>query len=101
MLHAAKRYFHDYNGLPNIKVLKNIYQIVTQQLLNNRERYIKKHHNQQPSEPQLQAGDLILIKTTQPKALNPNTRKTSEDTGNNIEIWDFRGNISMVHVTDV
>ena len=47
MLHAARRYFHDDNGLSNLEALKNIYQVVAQQLLNSRERYIKKHHNQQ------------------------------------------------------
>ena len=47
MLHAARRYFHDDNGLPNLEALKNIYQVVNQQHLNRRERYIKKHHNQQ------------------------------------------------------
>ena len=47
VLHAARRYFHDDNGLPNLEALKNIYQVVAQQLLNSRERYIKKHHNQQ------------------------------------------------------
>ena len=26
MLHAARRYFHDDNGLPNLEALKNIYQ---------------------------------------------------------------------------
>ena len=46
MLHAARRYFHDDNGLPNLEAQKNIYQVVTQQLLNSRKRYIKKHHNQ-------------------------------------------------------
>ena len=43
----ARRYFHDDNGLPNLEALKNIYQVVAQQLLNSRERYVKKHHNQQ------------------------------------------------------
>ena len=47
MLYAARRYFHDDNGLSNLEALKNIYQVVAQQLLNSRERYIKKHHNQQ------------------------------------------------------
>ena len=47
LLHAARCYFHDDNGLPNLEVLKNIYQVVAQQLLNSRERYVKKHHNQQ------------------------------------------------------
>ena len=71
MLHAARRYFHDDNGLPNLEALKNIYQVVAQQLLNSRERYIKKHHNQQPSVPQLQTGDLILIKNHTAKSFEP------------------------------
>ena len=47
LLHAARCYFHDDNGLPILEALKNIYQVVAQQLLNSRERYVKKHHNQQ------------------------------------------------------
>ena len=47
LLHSARRYFHDDNGIPNLEALKNIYQVVAQQLLNSRESYIKKHHNQQ------------------------------------------------------
>ena len=30
MLHAARKYFHVDNGLPNLKTLKNIYQVVAQ-----------------------------------------------------------------------
>ena len=78
LLHAARRYFHDDNGLPNLEVLKNIYQVVAQQLLNSREQYVKKHHNQQRSESPVQAGDLILIKDntakmTQPQLAYPKT----------------------------
>ena len=47
LLHSARRYFHDNNGLPNLEALKNIYQVVAQQLLNSRKCYVKKHHNQQ------------------------------------------------------
>ena len=36
LLHATRRYFHDDNGLPNLEALKNIYQVVAQQLLNSR-----------------------------------------------------------------
>ena len=102
MLHAARRYFHDDNGLPNLEALKNIYQVVAQQRLNSRERYIKKHHNQQPSVPQLQAGDLVLIKNHTAKSFEPKYKgnyRVVKIHGNNVEIWDFRGNISMVHVT--
>ena len=58
LLHAARCYFHDDNGLPNLEALKNIYQVVAQQLLNSRERYVKKHHNQQRSESSVQASHL-------------------------------------------
>ena len=30
LLHSARRYFHDDNGLPNLEALKNIYQVVAQ-----------------------------------------------------------------------
>ena len=43
MLHRAIRYFHDDSSLPDLEAQKNIYQVVAQQLLNNRERYMKKH----------------------------------------------------------
>ena len=104
MLPAARMYFHDDNGLSNLEALKNIYQEVAQQLLNSRERYIKKHHNQQQSEPQLQAGDLVLIKNHTAKSFKPKYKgnySVVKIHGNNVEIQDLRGNISMVHVTDV
>ena len=104
LLHAARRYFHHENGFPNLEALKNIYQVVAQQLLNSRERYVKKHHNQQRSESPVQAGDLILIKDKNAKSFEPlykGNYRVVKVHGNNVEIRDYRGNISMVHVTDV
>ena len=104
LLHAARRYFHDENGFPNLESLKNIYQVIAQQLLNSRERYVKKHHNQQRSESPVQAGDLILIKDKTAKSFEPlykGNYRVVKVHGNNVEIRDYRGNISMVHVTDV
>ena len=104
MLHAARRYFHDDNGLPNLEALKNIYQVVTKQLLSSRERYIKKHYNQQPSESQLQAGDLVLIKNHTAKSFEPKYKgnyRIVKIHGNNMDIRDYRGNISMIHITDM
>ena len=71
LLHLARRYFHDDNGLPNLEALMNIYQVVAQQLLNSKECYVKKHHNQQQSESPVQAGDLILIKDNTTKSFQP------------------------------
>ena len=104
LLHSARRYFHDDNGLPNLEALKNIYQVVAQQLLNSRERYVKKHHNQQGSESPVQAGDLILITDNTAKSFEPlykGNYRVVKVYSNNVEIRDYRGNISMVHVTDV
>ena len=104
LLHLARRYFHDDNGLPNLEALKNIYQVVAQQLLNSRERYVKKHHNQQRSESPVQAGDLILIKDNTAKSFKPlykGNYRVVKVHGNNVKIRDYRGNISMVHVTDM
>ena len=103
LLHSARRYFHD-NGLPNLEALKNIYQVVAQQLLNSREHYVKKHHSQQRSESLVQAGDLILIKDNTAKSFQPlykGNYRVVKVHGNNVEIRDYRGNISMVHITDV
>ena len=104
LLHSARRYFHDDNGLPNLEALKNIYQVVAQQLLNSRERYVKKHHNQQRSESPVQAGDLILIKDNTTKSFKPlykGNYRVVKVHGNNVEIRNYRGNISMVHITDM
>ena len=71
MLHQAIRYFHDVNGLSDLEALKNIYQVVTQQLLNSRERCMKKHHNQKPVESPVKSGDLILMVNHTAKAFKP------------------------------
>ena len=89
LLHSARRYFHDDNGLPNLEALKNIYQVVAQQLLNSRECYVKKHHNQQQSESPVQVGDLILIKDHTAKSfqlLYKGNYRVVKVHGNNVEI---------------
>ena len=89
LLHSARRYFHDDNGLPNLEALKNIYQVVAQQLLNSRERCVKKHHNQQRSESPVQSGDLILIKDNTAKSFEPlykGNYRVVKVHGNNVEI---------------
>ena len=65
---------------------------------------MKKHHNQQRSESPVQAGDLILIKDNTAKSFEPlykGNYRVVKVHGNNVEIQDYRGNISMVHITDV
>ena len=71
LLHKARRYFYNDNGLPDLEALKNIYQVVTQQLLNSRGRYMKKPHNQKPVESLVKPGDLILMVNHTAKAFEP------------------------------
>ena len=75
MLHEARRYFYDDNGIPDLEALKNIYQVVAQQLLNSRECYMKKHHKQKPEESPVKPGDLILTVNHTSKAFEPKYRK--------------------------
>ena len=105
MLHEARRYYHNENGTPDLEALKNIYQVVAQQLLNSREQYMKKHHNQKPAESPVKQGDLILMVNHTAKAFNPKYKKGTYRVvkvhGSQVDIWDFRGNISTVHATHV
>ena len=105
MLHEARRYFHDENEILDLEALKNIYQVVAQQLLNSRECYMKKHHNQKPVESPVKPGDLILMVNHTAKAFEPKYKKGTfrvvKVHGNQVDIRDFRGNISTVHITDV
>ena len=41
ILNAPRRYLCDDSGLPDLEALKNMYQMVAQQLYNSRQRYIK------------------------------------------------------------
>ena len=105
MLHQARRYFHDDNCLPDLEALKNIYQVVALQLLNSRERYMKKCHNQKPVESPMKPGDLILMVNHTAKAFQPKYKKETyrvvKVNGNQEDFRDYRGNISMVHITDI
>ena len=95
MLHQAKRYFHDDISLPDLGALKNIYQVVAQQLLNSRERYMKKYHNQKPVESPVKPGDLVLIVNHTAKAFKPKYKKETywvvKVNGNQVDIRDYRG----------
>ena len=65
---------------------------------------MKKHHNQQQCESPVQAGDLILIKDNMAKSFQPlykGNYRVVKVHRNNVEIQDYRGNISMVHITDM
>ena len=93
MLHEVRRYFHDDNGILDLEALKNIYQVVAQQLLNSRECYMKKHHNQKPVESPVKLGDLILMVNHTAKAFEPKYKKGTYRVvklhGNQVDTQDF------------
>ena len=66
---------------------------------------MKKHHNQKPVESPVKQGDLILMVNHTAKAFEPKYKKGTYRVvkvyGNQVDIWDFRGNISTVHATHV
>ena len=66
---------------------------------------MKKHQNQKPVESPVKLGDLILMVNHTTKAFEPKYKKGTYRVvnvhGNQVDIQDFRGNISMVHITHV
>ena len=66
---------------------------------------MKKHHNQKPVGSPVKLGDLILMVNHTAKAFEPKYRKGTYRVvkvyGNQVDIWNFRGNISTVHITHV
>ena len=105
MLHEARRYFHDDNGILDLEALKDIYQVVAQQLLNSRECYMKKHHKQKPTESPVKLGDLILMVNHTAKAFESKykegTYRVVKVHDNQVDIWDLRGNIFTAHIAHV
>ena len=70
ILNAPRRYLGDETGLPDLKALKNMYQMVTQQLYNPRQCYIKDKYNKVPDHGIL-VGDLVLVKDHAAKSFEP------------------------------
>ena len=66
---------------------------------------MKKHHNQKPVKSPVKLRDLILTVNHTAKTFEPKYKKGTyrivKVHGNQVDIWDFRGNISMVHITDM
>ena len=66
---------------------------------------MKKHHNQKPVESPVKQGDLVLTINHTAKAFNPKynkgTYRVVKVHSNQVDIRDFRGNISTVHTTHV
>ena len=101
ILNAPRRYLGDETGLPDLEALKNIYQMVAQQLYNSRQRYIKDNkYNKVPDH-----GILVLVKDHTAKSFEPKYKedyRVVQIYGTNaLQVSDKRGKLHNVHITDV
>ena len=92
-------------GLPDLEALKNMYQMVAQQLYNSRQCYIKDNKYNKVPDHGILAGDLVLIKDYTAKSFEP---KYKEDYcvvqiygTNALQVSDKRGKLHNVRITDV
>ena len=104
ILNTPRRYLCDETGLPDLEALKNMYQMMAQQLYNSRQCYIKDKYNKVPDHGIL-VGDLVLMKDHTAKSFEP---KYKEDYcvvqiygTNALQVSDKRGKLHNVHITDV
>ena len=104
ILSAPRRYLGDDTGLPDLEALKNMYQMVAQQLYNSRQHYVNANKYKIPDHGIL-VRDLVLMKDHTAKSFEP---KYKEDYHvvqiygtNALQVSDKRGELHNVHITDV
>ena len=101
---APRRYLCDDAGLPDLEALKNMYQMVAQQLYNSRQRYIKDNKYNKVPDHGILIGDLVLIKDHTAKSFEPKYKdyRVVQIYGTNaLQVSDKRGKLHNVHITDV
>ena len=105
ILNAPRRYLCDDSRLPDLEALKNMYQMVAQQLYNSRQHYMKDNKYNKVSDHGILVGDLVLMKDHTAKSFEP---KYKEDYHvvqiygtNALQVSDKRGKLHNVHITDV
>ena len=105
ILNAPRRYLGDITGFPDLKALKNMYQMVAQQLMNSRECYVKSNKYSKIPDHGILVGDLVLIKDHTAKSFGP---KYKEDFWvvqiygmNALQVSDKQGKLHNVHIMDV
>ena len=103
ILNTPRRYLCDDSGLPDLEALKNMYQMVAQQLYNSRQHYIKDNKYNKVPDHGILVGDLVLIKDHTAKLFEP---KYKEDYcvvqiygTNALQVSDKRGKLHNVHIT--
>ena len=105
ILNGPRRYLGDETGLPYLEALKNMYQMVAQQLYNSRQCYIKDNKYNKVPDHGILVGDLVLVKDHTAKSFEP---KYKEDYcvvqiygTNALQVSDKRGQLHNVHITDI
>ena len=105
ILNAPRRYLCNDSALPDLEALKNMYQMVAQQLYNSRQCYMKDNKYNKVPDHGILVGDLVLVKDHTAKLFEP---KYKEDYHvvqiygtNALQVLDKRGKLHNVHITDV
>ena len=105
ILNAPRRYLCNDSGLPDLEALKNIYQMVAQQLYNSRQCYIKENKYNKVPDHGILVGDLVLVKDHMAKSFEPKYKedyRVVQIYGTNaLQVSDKRGKLHNVHITDV
>ena len=105
ILNTPRRYLGDATGFPDLEALKNMYQIVAQQLINSRERYVKSNRYNKVPDHGILVGDLVLVKDHMAKSFEPKYKedfRVVQVYGTNaLQVSDKRGKLHNVHITDV
>ena len=98
ILNAPRRYLGDATGFPDLEALKNMYQMVAQQLMNSRERYVKSNKYNKIPDHGILVGDLVLMKDHTAKSFQP---KYKEDFCV-VQVYGTNAlQVHNVHITDV
>ena len=105
ILNAPRRYLCDDAGLPDLEALKNMYQMVAQQLYNSRQCYIKDNKYNKVPDHGILVGGLVLVKDHTAKSFEPKYKedyRVVQIYGTNaLQVSDKRGKLHNVHITDV
>ena len=105
ILNAPRRYLCDDSGLPDLEALKNMYQMVAQQLYNSRQRYIKENKYNKVPDHGILVGDLVLMKDHTAKLFEPKYKedyRVVQIYGTNaLQVSDKREKLHNVHIMDV
>ena len=105
ILNTPRRYLCDDAGLPDLEALKNMNQMVAQQLYNSRQCYIKENKYNKVPDHGILVGDLVLMKDHTAKSFEPKYKEAYHIVQiygtNALQVSNRRGRLHNVHITDI